>query len=227
MAVIGDGGEGSGGGGGVGGAGGSGLIELVTGDFVLHDNWNANFKNVQSPQLYAELPGVLAGGVCTVSGLNVVVPVGTIWYTRALWLVTVAAVNVAITDNSTEFVWGCSDGLIRKTAGLDTLPAGFDNRHCCRITKGVALAGALTVDNTVQQKGRYSDPATRIVTDGPLQIDYANNLAIILSGGGLAQMDSIATGRSMVVASGYQSQLFDRLRVYGSLRVYGKVRVTD
>lgn len=207
--------------------GATGVYETATGLPLQEAEYNANFKNVQAAQMYSELAGVMAGGVCTVSGSDVIVPVGTVVYARALYIISTDPVSVAINEFNIEYVWLCSDGQIRKTA-TTTPPPGFDTRTAALICKGDYSGGigTLTVDNSVQRKSRYADATTQVITDGPLQLDYANNQVIILSGGGASIMDSVPSGRTIIVPAGFQAHIFDKLTVYGTYRIYGKVRIS-
>lgn len=148
----------------------NGYIGLTAGQTVKAAYVNADDGDGQSPSAFALLSGILGTCTCTVSSLNVTIPSGTQYYARTVWLAGSAVVQ-AVGDNATTYIWGCSDGIIRTTSST-TPPTLFDGRSACLIVKATAVSGVVTLDLTVQQKGRYADYAARIVYDGGMVINY-------------------------------------------------------
>lgn len=176
---------------------------------------NNSLADEQTPAALSLLAGVLSGGACTgTTLLNVTIPSGTSYYARQVWTFDADAVLSSVADNATTYFWGCSDGQIRNSADT-TPPGGFDNRTACIITKAVALAGVVTMDNTVQQKGRYADAVNRCIVEG----------APLIGGGFLGDMDTIPLGVAAKVKVGYQKELFGRFRIIGKVTICGRVRV--
>lgn len=114
------------------------------------------------------LSGVVAGGVCTVSGLTVTIPSGTTYYAEMLWSLTSNA-TVSVVNGTTVYIWGCSDGVIRTTTST-TPPTSFTTSTACIIAKATASGFVVTLDATAQQQTRYADPSARTVRDGVLTI---------------------------------------------------------
>lgn len=190
-----------------GAAGASGLVEWVAGDSLEHDVLNANMGDVQTPAQYGMPSGVLAGGVCTAAALAVTVPSGTTYYARNIWAADGNAV-VSVTDESTTYIWGCADGVLRSTSSA-TPPSGWDERTACILCRAVATGGVATVDLSVQQRARRT--VGHQVFEG--------------SGAWAPTPDVIVSGGVAHVPDGHQIRLMDALTVYGELVVFGKAAV--
>jgi hypothetical protein len=57
------------------------------------------------------------------------------------------------------------------------LPIGFTAQACCLLAVATGNgpgSGSAQISLALQQTGRYADPVGRLVTDGPLVLDYAN-----------------------------------------------------
>lgn len=151
-----------------------GLNGITNNDPILAGPFNADQADLQEASTQQMLSGVLAGGVCTASGLNVTIPSGTVWYARQCWKVTSNFVY-SCTDSQVTWIFGCADGVIRVTAGSFAYPAAFDGTTAVLLTKASA-SGTVTLLNSVQHKARVADHANRVVKDGPLNLDYANGI---------------------------------------------------
>ena len=161
----------------------SGLIEATSGLPYSAAALNSALEDLQTPAKWGLLAGVLVTGVITGSGLNVAFPAGFTYFAGQVWKCG-ATTTINVPDTSVSYIWGCSDGQLRTSASAATVPAGFDSRSACLLCKATAAGGVATVDVTVQQKARSADSAARKVADGPLSLDYANNV-IDLSGAAL------------------------------------------
>lgn len=170
--------------------------------------WEGTFKDIMQPFLYETLSGVLEGGVCTVSALNVTVPINTVYVAGGIVWKTLVGEVQAVTDNATTYIWGCADGEVRITS-TTTPPTDFTERTACILTKAVAVSGTATLDNTVQQKAMYS--ASRMMS--------LNNLGLFPS------VDSIPSGAVATIPSGSQYRLFGSLTNAGTLTNRGKLRI--
>lgn len=174
----------------------NGLQGVSDGEPFIAATQNADEQDLQAPCAYANLAGFLTGGNCTAAALNVTIPAGTSYFAKSVWI-TSGAIVVGVPDSATTYLWGCSDGIIRPTTTL-VLPTGFDAQSACLLVKAVAVSGVITLDNTVRQRGRYADRATRKVQDGPLSLDYAN--AVIDTSGAALQIPAF-TGADPTVPS--------------------------
>jgi hypothetical protein len=148
----------------------SGLTEFAGGATPTIAEWNANFQDPQETACYALLAGILAGGVCTDTGLTVVVPNGTVYFARQVWLLD-ASLSVSVPDDAVTYLWCTSDGdvVLEPTTGI---PAGYDGTTACLLCKATASTGVVTIDNTVQHKGRVVDLTSReVVEPNPIRAD--------------------------------------------------------
>lgn len=171
---------------------------------------NNTFGDGQGPTVYGLASGVLAGGACTASVLNVTIPAGTAFYARQVW-VNAADIVQPVTDSATSWIWGCSDGQVRVTTGATiSLPGGWDGASACLLTKAVASGGAAVVDNAQAQLARRVDNTNRLTNDF----------------GVFAQAAVVPSGATAIVPSGYQRSWFARLSVQGRLSVRGRVRIS-
>lgn len=170
-----------------------------------------SYLDTQGVAVYGLLPGIIAGGVCTAASLTLTIPSGTVFLARTIWVAN-ASVTVALNDNTTVYIWACSDGEMRTTASAFTLPTGYDARSCCLMCKVTTASGVATVDITVQQKARASDPTGRMVSE--------NNPCIA------PVADTIPSTATAVIPTGSQLQVFDTLTINGVLTINGKLRVS-
>lgn len=190
-----------------------GTKDFASGPLSSADLKNS-FRDTLNAGIYQLAAGVLVGGVCTVSGLVVTVPSGTVYFAQQTWQGT-SDTTISVPDNSTSYVWGCSDGVLRLTSST-TPPLGFVRAQCALLVKATAVSGVVTLDLTVQDDARYVDNTNRVVYEYNAQIGM----------GWQSEMDTIPTGVSVVIPAGYQQTLFDSLTVYGTLTIYGRLRVT-
>lgn len=160
----------------------SGLYEFSDGDAFIAGDQNKDLQDLQELGRQAQLAGVHVAATITASGLTLNFPAGFQYFARQIYLMS-GTTTFAVPDGSISYVWGCVDGILRRTANT-TPPASFDATTACILVKATASAGVVTLDATVQQKSRYADPAARKVKDGPLTLDYANNV-VDASGGAL------------------------------------------
>lgn len=188
-------------------AGDSGLVEFAAGDPMTAVALLRDMKDPQDALGYGRLPGVLSGGVCTCSALTVTIPSGTLVYCRSVWQAS-GGMTQLVTDDATSYVWLCSDGETRITANT-TAPAGYDERSACILCRVVAASGTGVVDNSVQQRARYSTGR------------YVGEASRLWA----AVPDVIPDGGWAEVADGSQVSIMDDLTCYGTLRAYGKVVV--
>ena len=144
-------------------------IHAFSNTVLSADNLNTLGLDLLSPARESLLAGVLSGGICTASGLNVTIPANTSFVAQQYW-VTESSVVVSVPNSATTYIWLCADGQSRQTT-TTTPPDGFTLYTACIATKATAAGGNATLDNTVQHKARSVDPETRIVTDGNLSID--------------------------------------------------------
>ncbi len=149
-----------------------GLQGVTTGMPLQADAYNADARDIQEGHVQALLAGILAGGTCTAAGaLNITIPSGSTWYARQVWTLN-ADVTIGVAASVTTYVWGCSDGVIRQTTS--GLPSGFDATTAVLLTTATATSSTASVSNTGQHIARQVDRSNRVVTDGPLKLDYAN-----------------------------------------------------
>jgi hypothetical protein len=122
---------------------GTGVRNYSTGDAVSADGLQADLGDAYAPAMYCLPAGVVLGFACTASGLDVTIPAGSVWYARQVWLVTANA-TVTVADNSSTYIWGCSDGGLRQT--VTTLPPiGFSNYTAAIVAQVSASGGVATV----------------------------------------------------------------------------------
>lgn len=180
----------------------SGLREFSSGSVLHSSDLNGNLQDSQAYQMYSNLSGVLIGGPCTSSGLIVTIPSGVVYFARQLWT-SDSPTSVAVPDESSVYVWGCSDGVLRLTT-TTVPPSGFDNRTACIITRAVSSAGSVTVDDSVRHLSRVSNGSSRTVTEGNVHID---TLLGILTLRGIIQghLSISVAGSSDVVLTDFQS----------------------
>lgn len=210
-----------------------GIRALVDGRPAVADDWNRNWRDIQESSSFSLLAGVLEGGAATASGLSVTIPSGTIYFARMVWKFTDNTTFV-VPDNATTYLWGCSDGVVRQTSS-PTPPQGFTTRTACILTKANASSGVASVDNSVQQKARYSDPDIRLIQEGDaLKIDYTNRDVIVgrdliaqALRGLWTQKDTIALEDSTTVAAGTSTIAFSPFTVDGTLIVDGRFKTED
>ncbi len=175
------------------------------------DDLNHAFNDDQAAPMEGLLAGVLFGGACTASALNVTIPANTIYFARTVWI-NDADLVVGVSDGTTTYLWGCSDGQIRSTSST-TPPSSFDTRSACILAVAIAVAGVVTLDRTGQQMGRYADGAAHLVSENaPVVAPVA---------------DTIPAGASASVPAGSQLQVMETLTIAGVLTIGGKVRVTS
>lgn len=150
----------------------NGLNGLSSGSPLGSAKYNADQGDLQTPAMEALLPGVLnlAGGL-TYSALVVTVPSGYAWYARQVWQAN-GTVTGSVPASATTYLWGCSDGLIRPASSL-TPPAGFAGPASCLLAIVVSGSTAIT---SLAQGWTARACSGRVVTDGPLVLDYANNV---------------------------------------------------
>lgn len=176
---------------------------------VLNDtDLLGSFKDAQGVSVYEMLPGVLIGGVCTASALTVTIPAGTVFLARSIWIAS-GAVTKVVNDNTTSYLWARADGELEVTASPLTLPTGYDNRSCCLLCKVVSSGGVATVDNSVQQMGRYADPTNRF---------YSENV-----GGIQPAADAVPLGAKVQIPSGTQYRLMGPFTNSGTLILQGRL----
>jgi len=187
--------------------GASGLVEWSAGDSLSADDLNNNLADVQGVTLWGMPSGVLAGGACTAAFLVVTVPDGTRYLARNIWCAN-GNQTISVTDESTTYVWGCADGVLRITSS-STPPVGWDDRTACILCRAVATGGTATVDLSVQQRAR-------------LAIGHQ-----VFEGSGIwaPTPDVIGANGIAHVPDANQISLFDALTVLGELTVYGMCRV--
>lgn len=154
-----------------------GVNEWVTGDMPTAAEFNANFRESIASLARAHLSGLLAGGVCTASGLDITVPSGTTYYSRVGWTLTDDEV-VTVPDEATTYIWACSDGVLRQTDSTAP-PSGFDGSTACIVTKAVASSGTAALDNSVAQWARRVDASAREVTEGPMRVNYQEGVVAV------------------------------------------------
>lgn len=188
-------------------AGTSGLKEFAAGDTIGATELLRDMRDPQDALVYQTAPGVMYGGACTVAGLTVTIPSGTLVFCRSVWYANGAMTQV-VTDDATTYVWLCSDGETRITANT-TPPATYDARSACILCRCVASSGTAVVDLSVQERAAYS--AGRYVGGG--------------TGAFSAVPDVIPDSGYGVVADERQMHIMDDLTVYGELIVHGKLRV--
>ena len=153
-----------------------GLIAWGTAPYDTLDStpFNQMERDLLSAGGAGMVPGVLSGGVCTASGLTVSIPAGTSILVKQVWTATgTTAINV--TASATSYIWLCGDGELRATASITIFPTGFDVTSAALLCKATAGASAVTIDNTVQHKAR--SVSGRVVSEGPVSLDYGTNLA--------------------------------------------------
>lgn len=187
--------------------GASGLKEFAANAPLFASELNRDFQDVQAPALYALASGVLAGGVCTASGLTVTVPAGTLYYARAVWL-SDSAMHYTVPDGATTYLWGCADGIVRMTSTLAP-PGGWNYRTACLLCRATTSGGIAVADNSVQWLARQ-------ITAGHQVQETAGVYPLA---------DYVADGSALSVPDRTQMQIMDSLTVYGALAVYGKARV--
>lgn len=154
--------------------GSNGLPQFNAGAALSASDLNNALGGLQQAGMMSLLAGVLIGGVCAAAGLNVTIPAGTAYFAGQVWTASAAAV-IAVPDGAASYLWGCADGQIRKTTS-PAAPVGFTTRSACLLTVATATGGVATVTNTAQQRSRCADSAARTVQDGPLRLDYGNNI---------------------------------------------------
>src|SRR5205085_11878234 len=102
----------------------NGIINFGTSpyDVPTANDWKNTFADTYGLAYHMQMPGVLSGGVCTVSALNVTVPSGTIYYAEQVWI-TDSAVVQGVPDGTglVTYLWGCSDWQVRQVATLSAL----------------------------------------------------------------------------------------------------------
>lgn len=189
----------------------SGLKEWASGDALAATDLITDLRDEQEAARLGLLSGLLAGGVCTASALNVTVPVDTVYFARSVWQVVTSAAVIGVPDNATTYLWGCSDGQIRQTS-TTTPPTSFDNTTACIIIKATAVSGVITLDFSVAQWARQAWGAARVTTE--------NNPSFA------PVMDTVPLGATVIIPVGSQQQLFGSLQVSGSLIVRGRLKVT-
>ena len=175
----------------------NGLQGVKAGYPLIDTVYNGDQRDIQEGHVQALLAGVIAGGVCTASGLNVTIPNGTIYYARQVWQLT-ADVVISVPDAATTLLWGCCDGVIRQTAS--SFPSGYDGTNSCLIAQGTASGGTMTLAGG-QHKGRQLDHTNRTVKDGPLLIDYAN--AVVDASAGALRIPSFSSDPSVPATGTY------------------------
>jgi hypothetical protein len=121
----------------------AGVRNYTTGDAVSAAGLQADLGDAYAPAMYCLPSGVVLGFACTASGLGVTIPAGSVWYARQVWLVTTDTV-VTVPDNSTTYLWGCSDGVIRQTS-TTTAPTGYSAYTAAIVAQVSASGGVATV----------------------------------------------------------------------------------
>ena len=112
------------------------------------------------------LSGVLSGGVCTETALNVEVPANTIFVAGAVVWKNAAMETCGVPDDDTSYVWGCADGQLRYSDAIGTQPPGFTGSLSCLLCEAVAASGVLTINNAVQWKARTADHTNHFTQEG-------------------------------------------------------------
>jgi hypothetical protein len=128
----------------------------------------ASFRDALQALRYQTLPGVLAGGVCTVAGLVVTVPTNTIYAAGSAIWTNSGAETKTVTDDVVNYIWGRSDGLLDITT-TTTPPPVFEGGNACIIVKATAVTGVVTLDHSVQHRARTADHTNRFVKEGEIR----------------------------------------------------------
>ncbi len=183
-------------------AGPAGLHEVKDGSPFYSVPHNANLRDLQEARSRSTLTGVMEGGACTADGLTVVIPAGTTYYARAVWCANADA-RVSVPNESTTYLWGCSEGQIRQTS-VSTPPVGFTARTACLLTVATAKDSVVTLDNSAQHRANYADHDNRVTYDGPLVIDHKAGRVhgAGLMSGGISRID--LTGQAAIALTAMQ-----------------------
>lgn len=195
--------------------GSTGVLEFTTGTAVGSANLTKDFRDAYQPATWGMCAGVLAGGVCTASGLVITVPAGTYYYASQVWYAS-SSTTVNVPDNSTTYVWGCSDGVLRVTA-TSSPPIGFTRSQSCLLVLVTSVSGVCTLNLAIQDAARIADNTNRIVTEYNAQIGF----------GFVSEMDTVPAAAVITIPSGYQQTLFEPVVVSGSIICNGRLRVNS
>jgi hypothetical protein len=177
---------------------------------VTGANWDKVHRDLVEGARQQSLSGVISGGVCTAALLVVTIPANTYYIAGGIVWYNTGAETAGVSDDTTTYLWGCSDGVIRPTA-TTTPPTDFTASTACIITKAVAVSGVATVDNSVQQRARTADSTNRVIGEN------AGVFAPVL--------DTIPSTFRGVIESGSQYNLFGSFTNSGSIVCRGKLRV--
>lgn len=143
-------------------------------------DWQNAFVDGFASSNRQHLSGVLSGGVCTAALLVVTVPANTYYVAGGVVWFNASAETTSVTDGATNYVWGCSDGLLRTTT-TTTPPTDFEDGKACILTMAVSTGGVATLDNSLQERARSADYTNRVI--GENSGVFAPVLATLPSGG--------------------------------------------
>ncbi len=193
-----------------GAPGGGGFVRATSGSPLSSGLLNQNSGDAMAAAVNALPAGLVSGGACTASGLNVTIPSGTRYVARTRWTFDADQV-VAVPDGATTYLWGCSDGVVRQTA-TTTFPTGYDQSSACILAKAVAASGVVTLDPGAAQWARAWDSNSRCWDNG---------------GVWAPQPYVVSTGSMAVVPASHQQRLYGDVPIYGTLMVTGRLRVEE
>lgn len=144
--------------------GSNGLKAFSASSALAADDLNNTYKDVQLPLTYLLQPGVTTTGSITASGLVVSFPSGFAFFAQNVWTNN-ATVTTTVTDGTTTYIWGCSDGNLRKTSS-STQPTGYTGSGSCLLCSATASGGTATIDISAQQLSTIGNKVNASATAG-------------------------------------------------------------